>query len=80
MDRAVSDAPAPSWRKPFGTLLILALIGAWAALVVQLAEPVGHLPGLVQTLFYVAAGIGWIWLLPLRRLLAWMETGRWRRR
>ena len=23
-------------------------------------------------------GIIWIWVLPLKRLLAWMETGRWR--
>ena len=65
--------PRPSWRKPAGALLILALIAAWALLVVQLAGPVGRLPGIVQALFYLVAGLGWIWLLPLRRLLAWME-------
>ncbi|MEQ1641667.1 MAG: DUF2842 domain-containing protein, partial [Novosphingobium sp.] len=29
-----------------------------------------------QTPVYVLLGI--IWLLPLRRFLIWMETGRWR--
>ncbi|HET8613016.1 MAG TPA: DUF2842 domain-containing protein [Sphingomonas sp.] len=69
----------PTWRKPFGALLILALIAVWAALVMQLSGPVGRLPALVQAIFYLAAGIAWLWVLPLKRLLAWMETGRWRR-
>ena len=30
---------------------------------------------LAQTLIYVVLGV--IWLLPLRRFLIWMETGRW---
>lgn len=69
----------PSWRRTAGALLILALIAIWASLVVQLAGPVGRLPALVQALFYVVAGVAWIWLLPLRRILIWSETGRWRR-
>jgi hypothetical protein len=72
----VPPPPPPSWRKPAGALLILALIAGWALLVVQLAGPVGRLPGIVQALFYLVAGLGWIWLLPLRRLLAWMEGAR----
>ena len=65
----------PSWRKPFGALLILALIAAWVVAVVTLLE---KLPALANPVTYVVAGIVWIWLLPLRKLLAWMETGRWR--
>jgi hypothetical protein len=33
----------------------------------------------VQVPVYVFLGLIWIWVLPLRRLLSWMETGRWRR-
>lgn len=69
----------PSLRRTAGVLLILLLIVLWAGLVVQLAGPVGRLPALVQPLFYLVAGIGWIWILPLRRILTWSETGRWRR-
>ncbi|MDH7638641.1 DUF2842 domain-containing protein [Sphingomonas oryzagri] len=69
----------PSWRRTAGAFLILALIAIWASLVVQLAGPVGRLPVLVQAIFYIIAGVAWIWLLPLRRILSWSETGRWRR-
>jgi hypothetical protein len=69
---------SPSWRRTAGAFLILALIIVWASLVVQLAGPVGRLPALVQGIFYVVAGVAWIWILPLRRILAWSETGRWR--
>ena len=68
----------PSWRRTAGALLILLLIMIWAGLVVQLAEPVGRLPIWAQTIFYLVAGLAWIWLLPLRRILTWSETGRWR--
>ncbi|MBU7590602.1 MAG: DUF2842 domain-containing protein [Sphingopyxis terrae] len=77
----MSDPPAdpqPSWRKPTGILLILALITAWAAAVVSLSPWVGGWPVLVQAIFYLVAGIAWVWVLPLRPLLCWMETGRWR--
>jgi len=69
----------PSWRRSAGALLILLCIVVWAGLVVQLAGPVGRLPALVQAVFYPVAGLAWIWILPLRRILAWSETGRWRR-
>lgn len=69
----------PSLRRTVGALLILGLIALWAGLVVQLAGPVGQLPAIAQALFYLIAGIGWIWILPMRRILLWSETGRWRR-
>jgi hypothetical protein len=67
----------PSWRKPAGIFAILALITVWASLVVSLTATVSRWPVLVQSLFYLVAGI--VWILPLKPLLAWMETGRFRR-
>lgn len=66
----------PSWRKPAGILLILALIAGWSVLVVSIGERMTGAPVLLQALFYLVAGIAWV--LPLRPLLRWMETGRWR--
>ena len=64
----------PSWRKPAGIFAILALIAVWAALVVSFSGRIGGWPVLAQGLFYLVAGIAWI--LPLKPLLRWMETGR----
>ena len=66
----------PSWRKPAGIFAILALITLWAALIASLSGEVGRWPILVQAIFYLVAGIAWI--LPLKPLLRWMETGRFR--
>jgi hypothetical protein len=66
----------PSWRKPAGIFFILALISVWAAMVVSLAGTVGDWPVLVQAIFYLIAGI--VWILPLKPLLRWMETGRFK--
>ena len=67
----------PSWRKPAGIFLILALIAAWAALVVTLFDLlIQDLPWPVHALYFIVAGIAWI--APLKPLLRWMETGRWR--
>ena len=68
----------PTWRKPVGMLAILALILAWVVLVASLSGWVGQWHWLLQLGFYVVTGIAWLWILPMRRMLAWMETGRWR--
>lgn len=72
MDRAVT----PDWRKPVGMLLILAIIAVWCVLVVSLSATVGGWHWLAQLAFYVVTGI--VWITPLKPLLRWMETGRWR--
>lgn len=56
--------------------MILLLIGVWAAFVASLAPFVGRWPVLVQAPFYLAVGLAWI--LPLKPLIRWMESGRWR--
>ena len=73
------DPYKPSWRKPVGMFTILALITLWAVMVGSLSGPIGTLPMIAQVPIYMFLGLVWIWVLPLRRLLAWMETGRWRR-
>ncbi|WP_347091024.1 DUF2842 domain-containing protein [Sphingomonas parapaucimobilis] len=64
----------PSWRKPAGMLLIVAIIIAWAALVTSLSGVVGQWHWVLQLGFYVVAGIAWI--TPMKPLLRWMEGGR----
>ncbi|QDP20289.1 DUF2842 domain-containing protein [Sphingomonas xanthus] len=66
----------PSWRKPAGIFAILLLIIGWAVLIASLAGSVGRWPVLLQGAFYLFAGLAWI--LPLKPLLRWMETGRFR--
>jgi predicted membrane channel-forming protein YqfA (hemolysin III family) len=67
----------PTWRKPAGIFLILLLITVWAVLVATLAGLIHGIPWPLEALFYIVAGI--VWILPLKPLLQWMETGRWRR-
>jgi len=66
----------PSWRKPAGIFAILGLIGVWAVLVASLSGKVGNWPVLAQAIFYLVAGI--VWIVPLKPLLRWMETGKFK--
>jgi hypothetical protein len=78
MDYTMNPPPNPRWQKPVGMLAILALIAIWCIAVVSLSPWVGRWPALAQLLFYVVTGIVWLWLLPMRRMLRWMETGVWK--
>jgi hypothetical protein len=64
----------PSYRKLVGIALILLLIVVWAAFVASLARVVGGWPVLVQAPFYLVMGI--IWIIPLKPLVRWIQTGR----
>lgn len=66
----------PTWRKPAGVLALLAGITVYAVVVVRMIEPIGQWPVWVQLPIYIVLGVAW--LLPLRRFLIWMETGRFR--
>jgi len=66
----------PTWRIPFGVLLMLLVLGAYALAIANwLPELIGGWPALAQVPIYIVLGV--IWLMPLRRFLIWMETGRW---
>lgn len=66
----------PSWRKPVGVFAILALITLWCILIASLSGSVGDWPVLAQAAFYLVAGIAWI--VPLKPVLQWIETGRFK--
>jgi hypothetical protein len=66
----------PNWRRPAGVFGIIAWIALWAVLVASLSGSVGDWPVLLQALFYLVAGIAWIF--PLKPLLQWIETGRFK--
>ncbi|WCT78518.1 DUF2842 domain-containing protein [Novosphingobium humi] len=66
----------PTWRIPVGLLLLLVGLAVYAALVARYIAPwIAPWPALGQMPVYVVLGVAW--LLPLRRFLIWMETGRW---
>ena len=66
--------PHPSLRNLAGIALILLLIVVWATLVAAMARFVGGWPILVQAPFYLVMGL--IWIVPLKPLVRWMQTGR----
>jgi uncharacterized protein DUF2842 len=70
----MTEPAQPSWRKPAGIFAILGVIVVWAAIIGSIAGTISRWPVLLQAIFYLLAGIAWI--LPLKPLLRWMETGR----
>ena len=68
--------PEPSSRKLAGIALIVLLIAVWAIFVASLAQVVGTWPVIIQALFYLITGIAWI--IPLKPLIRWIQTGSFR--
>ena len=66
----------PSYRKLVGIALIMLLIVLWAGFVASLAPFVGRWPVLVQAPYYLVMGIAWV--IPLKPLVRWIESGTWR--
>ncbi|WBH16428.1 DUF2842 domain-containing protein [Sphingomonas radiodurans] len=66
----------PSWRKPVGMLAILLLIAVWCVVIISFSEVISGWHWAAQLMFYLVTGI--IWITPLKPLLRWMETARWR--
>jgi hypothetical protein len=76
MARVMAHAPEPSGRKLVGIGLILLLVVVWATFVASLAQVVGRWPILVQAAFYLVMGI--VWIIPLKPLVRWIQTGSFR--
>ena len=66
----------PSYRKLVGITAILLLIALLMTFVAALAQVVWNWPVLVQAAFYLFMGI--VWILPLKPLVRWIETGSFR--
>ena len=65
----------PTWRIPVGILALLLALAVYALAIAALSPWIGALPALAPAPIYLVLGMAW--LLPLRRYLIWMETGRW---
>lgn len=67
----------PTWRIPVGILALLAALFVYGGLVARFVAPfMTGWNALAQMPVYVVLGV--IWLLPMRRFLIWMQTGRWK--
>jgi hypothetical protein len=66
----------PTLRIPFGILTLLFALSLYALAAAWASQWIGQLPALGQAPIYLVLGVAW--LLPMRRYLLWMETGRWR--
>jgi hypothetical protein len=66
----------PTWRIPFGIFALFAALMVYGIVIARYAPGlIGSWPGGAQAVVYLTLGL--MWLLPLRRFLIWMETGRW---
>lgn len=70
------DEYQPSWRKPVGMIAILAIITIWCLIIASNSEIIGELHWALQAIFYITAGI--VWIFPVRPLLTWMEIGKFK--
>jgi hypothetical protein len=58
-------------RKLIGAVLLIALVVCWSLVAMALAQlPVIKAHGLVEFIYYVVAGLGWV--LPAMVLIKWM--------
>ena len=66
----------PTIRKPIGVFIILSMIAVLGWAIGTFADELGRLHALIQAIVYLFAGV--VWIAPLKPLLRWMETGKWR--
>jgi hypothetical protein len=67
----------PSLRRPLGIIGLILFLFAYALFAVWLAEPVARLHVLLQLPVWLLLGLAWV--LPVRPVMVWIETGRWGR-
>jgi len=67
----------PTWRIPIGVLALVTALLVYGGIVARWLAPVlARWPVLAQVPVYLVLGV--IWLVPLRRFMIWMETGRFK--
>jgi hypothetical protein len=67
---------SPSLRRPLGILGLCCFLLVYVLGAVWLFEPVGSLHPLVQLPIWLVLGLAWVF--PLRPVIVWIETGRFR--
>jgi hypothetical protein len=61
-------------RKLVGAFALIVLVVTWALLAMAVAQfPAVKANGILETLYYVVAGLGWV--LPAMPLIRWMSQG-----
>lgn len=66
----------PHIRRPLGILALIVALFAYALFAVWLFEPVSRLHPLLQLPIWAVLGVAWVF--PLKPVIVWIETGRWR--
>ena len=66
----------PHIRRPLGIIALIIGIFAYALFAVWLFEPVGRLHPLLQLPVWALLGVAWVF--PLKPVIIWIETGKWR--
>ncbi len=61
-------------RKPVAILLMLAFMALWVWGAATIGSRLTGVSGWLQLVFYVVAGIGWVF--PLRPLFLWMNANQ----
>ena len=62
-------------RKLIGAVALILLVTSWVLIAMALAQfPVIRANGLIETIYYVIAGLGWV--LPAMPLVRWMSGRR----
>jgi len=62
-------------RKLIGGVALIVLVVVWSLLAMAFAQfPLIKANGVVEALYYVIAGLGWV--LPAMPLIRWMSGGR----
>ncbi len=60
-------------RKLIGAVVLIVLVVTWALVAMALAQsPVVKANGLIEVIYYVVAGLGWV--LPAMPLVKWMSS------
>ena len=68
----------PTWRIPAGVLALMLALAAYGLLIAHFLAPLfASWSALAQLPIYSVLGVAWLWLMPVRRFLKWMETGSW---
>lgn len=66
----------PSLRRSFGIIALFVGLIAYAVFAVWLFDPVSRLHPLLQLPIWLVLGVAWIF--PVKPLMVWIETGRWK--